>query len=487
MTLSFRNLPSLATTRFAATCLAVGLVGLTLTGCRPLGSPTSDTAVTSANVDAEIRLRDVFRRYQVTSYYDDNGVVILHAPGARTDLSSETESAPLSVHFDPHELTVKAYTARIRVLARTDPANDDVEQVDLTAWFDEPESAHFDAQVLRHQWRSPVSDRLSLPPILSDEVLRARLSAGLAGPPPQLEWLLADHPMQKLFEPQTEFAWLRPASIDNAELQRIEVTSESERFVFWIDANTSLIHRVELPLPDLGARQAGVDRSGWSLRLELRSATFQPPSSGASHEFPLPPRDPKQVRAFVPLPPPPPSELIGRRISLRSSMQAVSESQQVRLSDNEYLLIAAPPTDRSELSPWLQTWMRAVPAFASPQFRNLQVVVVSSDHAVRDGLRGLPPAAITVVNPRHFHSLTRPLRMHAGAITLLKTERGDEDVGQVLLIETATNPNTLSNVLAVVGDAMAGVNVAKRIDKDYEGIIRDYTGRLREQRINDGF
>ncbi len=482
MTLSFRNNPLFIATRFAVTLVAVTLFALA--GCGPVAPPPSDTAVTPANVDAEIRLRDVFRRYQVTSYYDDDGKVILHAPGANVVKSRETASAPLSVHFDPHELAVEAYTARIRVLAHTDTANHDVEQIEMMAWFDEPESSHFDAQVLRHQWRSAVSDRLRLPQILDDEVLRARLSAGLAGPPPQLEWLLADHPMQKLFEPQTEFAWLRPASIDDVELQRIEVTSESERFVFWIDANTSLIRRVELPLPDLGAREAGVDRSGWSLRLELRSATFQPPTSGPASEFPLPPRQPKLVRAFVPLPPPPPSELIGRRISLRPFVQAISETQRARLTDNEYLLIAVPPADPSDLSPWLQTWMRAVPALASPQFRHVHVVVVSSDRDVQDGLRGLPAAAITVVNPRRVDKLTRQLRIDAGAMTLLQTEAGNDDVGHVLLIETATNPNTLSNAFAVIRDAMAGVNVAERIEQDYDGIIRDYTTRLREQQIN---
>jgi hypothetical protein len=186
----------------------------------------------------------------------------------------------------------------------------------------------------------------------------------------------------------------------------------------------------------------------------------------------------------VPLPPPPPSELIGRRISLRPFVQAISETQRARLTDNEYLLIAVPPADPSDLSPWLQTWMRAVPALASPQFRHVHVVVVSSDRDVQDGLRGLPAAAITVVNPRRVDKLTRQLRIDAGAMTLLQTEAGNDDVGHVLLIETATNPNTLSNAFAVIRDAMAGVNVAERIEQNYDGIIRDYTSRLREQRIN---
>ncbi|TWU16027.1 hypothetical protein [Allorhodopirellula heiligendammensis] len=478
MTLSLRSMPQLC-------LLPIALALCVVAGCRPteVTSP-SDTAVPPPNVDAEIRLRDVFRRYQVASYYDDNGKVILQAPGANAFQSNEVETAPLSVHFDPHELAVEAYTARIRVLAHPDRTDHDVEHIDMTAWFDEPQSSHFDGQVLQHAWRSPVTDRLPLPRVLDDEVLRARLSAGLAGPPPQLEWLLADHPMQKLFTAETEFEWLRPASIDNTELQRISVTSRSERFVFWIDANTSLIRRVELPLPDFGVSGAGIDRSHWTLRLELQSATFQPPSAAPASTFPLPPRQPKLVRAFVPLPPPPPSELIGRSVSLRPLATAISRQQGALWQGNDYLLVAAPPDNPPDRAAWLQSWMQAIPVLASPQFRHTRVFFVSSQRDVHDALRGLPASAASLVAPSLVDKLVRQLRLDAGAMALLQADTGRGENGQVLLSETATNASTLSNVFAVIRDAQAGIDVADRIQQNYDAIVRDYDEQLRKQQLN---
>ncbi len=458
---------------------AAGLVAAS--GCQPAGAPPSDTAVTPADVDAEVRLRDVFRRYQVTSYYDDDGIVILHAPGANAFHSNETETAPLSVHFDPRELAVEAYTARIRVQAHNETASRDTQRTDMVAWFDEPQTSHFDSQVLRQQWQAAVTDRVPLPRVLNDEVLRARLSAGLAGPPPQLEWLLADHPMQKLFEPQTRFEWLRPATIDSVELQRIAVTSKSERFVFWIDANSSLIRRVELPLPDLAAIGARIDRGGWSLRLELRSATFQPPATGRVVEFPHPPRQPKLVRAFVPLPPPPPSPLIGQQVSLRPLWESAFDRQGESPAGIEYLLIAVPPAEASDIPAWLQTWMQSIPTLTSPGFRSTDVVMVASDHDVRRVLRDLP---ITIVAPSLVDRLVRQLRMDAGEMRLVQSQPANSDAGKILLCETATNPSTMSNAFAVIRDSAAGVDVAARIKHDYDAILREYNAKLRDQRMD---
>lgn len=457
---------------------------LVVTGCRPTSDTASDTVAHTASIDAKTRLHDVFRRYQVTSYYEDDAQVILQAPGAGSANSKEVETAPLSVHYDSHELTVAAYTARIQVLAEPDASNHDLEHIELAAWFDEPQTSHFDAQVLQQGWESAAADRLPLPRVLGDEVLRSRLSAGLAGPPPQLEWLLADQPMQKLFTPQTEFAWLPPATIDGAPLQRILVTSQSERFVFWIDANTSLIRRVELPLPELGASAAGIDRSNWSLRLELRLATFQPPPVGRTTAPRLPPRQPKLVRAFVPLPPPPPSELIGRTISLQPVTQIAAGQPASYSTASEYLIIAIPPADSADLLPWLQTWMQATNALVSPPFQNTHVMVLSTNRDVRNSMRELPTSVFTITDPRAMDGLIRQLRMDAGSITLLRRTSRGEDVGQILLNEKVTNSNTLSNAVAVIRDSQSGIDVAKRIEQDYQAIIRDYNAKLRTFRSN---
>lgn len=458
---------------------------LITTGCRPASDTPTDIAAPPPNVDAETRLRDVFRRYQVTSYYEDDAEVILHAPGASSAASKETETAPLSVSYAPHELTVAAYTARIRVVVAPDPAGQDRERVDLLAWFDEPQTSHFDAQVLRRGWQASVAERLPLPRILEDEVLGSRLSAGLAGPPPQLEWLLADQPMQKLFTPQTEFSWLPPATINDVELQRILVMSQSERFVFWIDANTSLIHRVELPLRELGGSAARIDRSDWSLRLELRSATFQPSAAGRAAPPPIPPRQPKLVRSFVPLPPPPPSQLIGRTISLQPVKQVAAGDAGPHTTASEYLIIALPPADPADLLPWIQTWIQATGVLVSPQFQNTHVMIVSTNRDVRNSMRELPTSVFTIADPRGVDGLIRQLRMDAGAVTLLRRLPHGDDVGQILLTEKVTNPSTLSNAIAVIRDSQSGVDIAARMEQDYDAILHSYNAKLRQHRMNE--
>ncbi|EMI40559.1 hypothetical protein [Rhodopirellula sp. SWK7] len=478
---------------------------LVVFGCGSSQTPVSENAQAVASskpgqpgtaqpdVDAKTRLREVFRRYQVSSYYEDDGEVVIHAPASRNgssnrdSRSAETETAPLRVHLDQHELAVDAYTARIRVrvdasLSSAGSANAR-ENVDMTAWFEEPESSHFDAQVLKQQWESDAAGRLSLERVLRDEVLRSRLSAGLAGPPPQLEWLLADRPMEKLFEPDSQFQWLESKEIERELMHRIAVTSDRERFVFWIHPATSLIRRVELPVP----LTIGAGQNGWSLTLEINAATFQPPRSGQRSQtiFEAEPRfAEKFVRQFVPIPPPPPSSLLGRRFHTDDLLNAKGVQDPSRLRAAQYIVIAIPPGDDTMLQRWLSAWMQTLPLLSSPAMGQVHLVTAPSERKVIDALRQFPTPIVSVINPDEVSQLIRQLRLGDNAFALLSTPGRDGDPGRLLLTESETDISTIGNAIAVIRDSISGVDVPKKIRVDYDALIRGYETTLRANLIS---
>ncbi|MCM2374203.1 hypothetical protein [Aporhodopirellula aestuarii] len=474
---------------FAATTIAVSL---SVVGCQPSASTTRENSTSNSQseqtrprIDAKSRLREVFQRYQVCSYYEDDGEVVIRASGSRSfaagrnATSRETQSAPLRVHLDQRELNVDAYMARIRVNVVSNASSGASERIDMIAWFDEPESSHFDAQVLKQQWQSASADRLRLERVLADEVLRSRLSAGLAGPPPQLEWLLADRPMEKLFEPESQFEWLDSEAIDGVSLQRIAVTSDRERFVFWIHPATSLVRRVELPVPL--AMDSGQDE--WSLSLELKSASFQPPRAGQQSdvEFESRPRfEPKLVRQFVPMPPPPPSPLLGRSFQIDSVFAASGTRGSDGLKTARFVLIALPPSDDGSLRTWMPTWTSVLPMIASPTMGPAHLVFATSDRSVGDALNQLPSSLVSVIQPREVNQLLRQLRLGENSFALLDVSDRQPKSGRLLLTENATDASTIGNALAVIRDSLSGVDVPKKIRVDYDSIIRDYESSLRQ-------
>ncbi len=143
--------------------------------------------------------------------------------------------------------------------------------------------------------------------LLVDPVLNETLSAGLAGPPPQLDWLFADHPMERLFDENHEITFGQPRDL-GLTCQTVLVNADGDHYRFWIDPRASLIHRVELPpvqLPDDSARSVG-------LTLELIGATFDT----ANEPPPIEdlPEQPPFVGRFVPLPPVEPAQALGRTL-----------------------------------------------------------------------------------------------------------------------------------------------------------------------------
>lgn len=454
--------------------LSLVLVSFGLVGCggNELSEPIDRGRVTSRAMprergDAAIRLREVFRRYQVCSSYRDDGIVTLRAKSSDTS-GFQSITAPLRIEFSQASLAVDAYASRIRVrpldVIRSSLGE---QQIELTAWFDEVESSHFDSQVLRSSWTSAFGERFEIEQVLADEVLRSRLSAGLAGPPPQLEWLLADEPMSKLFENSAREAiqcqWEPDRELSSesssALLQRIAVTSDNDRFVFWIEPTTSLIRRVELPLP-----QSTVDQTGWSLTLDLNQATFQPSDGAMASKFQNSPDfNPVLVRRFVPIPPPPPSPLLGRTID-RDLFEGEA---------NHFKVIAVAPRDSTLFEAWKRDWSGWLTVLAP--VAKIQFIV--HDQGMASQLRDFPSPPVSVKLEREAKNLLRKLRLDEGAMVLLG------QYGRVLLIESSSQSGSIGNMISVIRDTSAGVDVPQRIRDDYDQILNVYQSALDRVRV----
>jgi hypothetical protein len=75
------------------------------------------------------------------------------------------------------------------------------------------------------------------------------------------------------------------------------------------------------------------------------------------------------------------------------------------------------------------------------------------------------------------------LRLAEDAMVLLKTSGPNPAAGEVLLSESGTNTSTLANVVAILRDSIAGVDVPAKIQTDYEAIVREYDSRLKQHLV----
>ncbi|EGF27501.1 hypothetical protein [Rhodopirellula baltica] len=459
--------------QFAKWMFACGVaVGVTpwMMGCSPSSSTTEQVATTPqqfviARGEPRDRLRQIFARYRGSSYYQDTSEVVLRVV-PMSDASSELFSggnqeqrAPFRVRWTGSQLDVQAYAVRLRVSSATQ-AN----QVELNAWFDEPETRHFDSQMLVDVWQKPVNQRLDLDRVLADEVLRSKLSAGLAGPPPQLEWLFAGDPMSGIFEPTAKLKWLPDANFAGQKMRRIAAETEGKSYVFWIDPTVSVIRRVELPLPAM----EGLDTNRSSLTLEFRKAVFAPDSSsGDATRFDFqPPFTPQRVSRFVPVPPPPPSDILGRRLpndamrSIRSDGNATEVvlfrlSEEEEISANEPRLIAA-----------------AITQSRQSNLSHVQWVVATEDDGFRRELSAAWSGAVTVLDSESLDDVFGLLRLKPGSAAVIDADQ------TVLLTEQQVNASSVGNVIAALADDAAGVDVPAKIQADYKQLNQAYEAEL---------
>ena len=469
-----------------ATGLATGLVvtGFFLCGCRPaneeaspgrgsaavgqlvVGQSPAPAAQSPRRAPAGQRLRDVMNRYRTATSYRDAGQVLLEV---RNSDQPQRHTAPLSVWYDRGRLAVEAYDVRIRsdsngLLCRIlDPATDDL---DSQVLFAPPQGPY----------RGDEVDRPALEAFLQDPVLAERIAAGLAGPPPQLEWLLADEPMPGLFASELRLAYEEDGQIEGDDgdteghgCHRIAAEIDGERYVFWIDPTRGLIRRIELP--DL-VLSVGGDQTPpqISLRLDLRDATFAPPGSDPP-PLSLPP-DPKYVRRFVPLPPPQPPALLGQTpqpFSIRDRAETLTLTE--RGGNRDLVLIVALGEDagsRSSLA-LIEPWAANLPSQLASRVRTILLVEAGA-------MSQLPREVSLPVFPDR-RRLSKALGIPPGGLAILTKE------GRIAWLQPSLTAPQLPVLGAVLADLLDGIDVPRRMRDQWQAEVQAYRRELDRQRF----
>ncbi len=267
----------MSASQFIAVVIAV--LAVVSLGCRPVAPPLPDQssgqppAASGIELPPREDLRRVFGRYRTAAAYRDEAVATVQAvsPDKNGRPRTERRTAPIRVAYRAgSSLTIDAYDVRLRCQAvRTDGRTRFWQQT--VRWLDAADRNVADPR----RWQAAADQAISLDEVLADQTVADAVAGGPAGPPPQMEWLLAADPMATLFDQQTQFTSLPAKSIDGRPHRRIAAVTAGRRYTFWIDNATGVIGRVELPVPSIPQVSAD-DPVIESLTLEINGATFSP-------------------------------------------------------------------------------------------------------------------------------------------------------------------------------------------------------------------
>jgi hypothetical protein len=395
-------------------------------------------------------LQSVFIRYRNAQTYRDEGIVRLTVQnGPRL----ESEQAPLRVWLESARLYVEAYDLRVWA-----------DEQATTAWIVDPTTDNFDSQVLR---QPPGSGRPSLQRLLSDAVLSEKLSAGLAGPPPQLDWLLSEEPMKRLFAEDHRITFAGERELNGRLCVTVLVAADGEQYRFWIDKGSSLIRRVDLP-PIPAANDASQQAT---LTLELKAATFD-----AAKELPAItdlPAEPQLVGRFVPLPPPRPSDALGQTshpFRLRDRSGKIEVSNQGSDRDVTVILFASD----EETSLWQATAFHQWTATLLPAMQNKVRCVVITDAATASKLpKNFSIPVVIDANEQAKQAIAST--SHDSEFELVIIDR----YGRIAWLQQATNSaDGYSPLAPVIRDISSGVDVAGRYLQQWRAAEATYRNLL---------
>ncbi len=408
-------------------------------------------AASFRNASPQAYLAAVFSRYRNAASYHDRGVVqILYRDGDR----EQRQLAPVRVWFDHQHLFVEVYDVRLWSDGRS-----------LTGWISDEASKNFDSQVLR---RPVTGGRPSLETLLSDPILAERITAGLAGPPPQLEWLFAREPMKRLFAGSHRFEFGPSHSVDGRLCRSVRVVADRETYQFWIDQQAGVIRRVDLP-PVAAPPSPGQPIQVMPLSLELIGASFNTPQSDPGMQGL--PEHPRYVKRLVPLPPLEPPSLLGKRSApfrLTDDRQPFTITE--RGGDRELTVLVQFSGDPGSMASLvtIEHWNASMPAELQ---RRVRVAVLADAQA-----RAIVPATVRlpVVLDRD-RSATDSLGLEPGALVIL------DQRGTIVWRSRATalvSAEGRVRLGAIVADVLAGVDVPNRIRQQWNEEVDAYRRAL---------
>ena len=378
--------------------------------------------------------------YQSISTYSDRGEAVLRY---RQNGKMLEDRAPLSVHWEaPNRLEIAAYDARLIADGQR-----------LWQWVLSPSTDNLDRQLAMRD--SPAT--LDLKTIIADETWASSAAAGLAGPPPQLTWLFLPPPEEQ----RPEVTRLPDTTEAGRTFLRFAIGDEKDRRVFWVDATSRAIHRVELPPPPTpGATEV-------QLSVELNEASF---SRNANRLIEQLPPDSRRVKGLVPPPPTLPSPLLGRNLP------------PFRLSSHDNrLVITQQGTGKVALLVWIadhpasQAVLRDLQRFADSKSGKLDVLTVMSEpitkrntgDLLRSWMIGLPWSNDEAAIGRDVFQIRE-----APTFVILDMD------GSVQFVIARWSEQLIPMIAGIVEELAAGRKPGKTIREEYEKAVDQYRRQL---------
>lgn len=257
----------------AAVCLTAVLLGtLFIAACdrssevlrrqteQAAGGGDRQSELTSAPISPKSLLDDCVRAYQKLSSYQDEAFVRLRY---RLDGELMEDRAPLSIGWNSKgQIGLRVYSVeagptdgRWQLRFRDgDPLVQD--------------------QVLSRA----LPERVDFPWLLADPLVSERLSAGLAGFPPQLDLLLNPQPLSRLIDDSAAISFRTPTAIDGRACYVISVKRGEAEYLLWIDQASMLLRRLQLPQSNLTPAMLADKRvSEVGLSIEIRNVLTSGP------------------------------------------------------------------------------------------------------------------------------------------------------------------------------------------------------------------
>lgn len=285
--------------RRVAVLVAVATFGITGCGESPeVATPTAEPPeVDRPLLSAREVLRQMVDAYQDRSAYSDQGVFRL---AYLREGNRMVDEAPFAVRFaGPNKLSIEAYQATVacdgqllRAQLRDAPTND------------------LDGQVLVQR----AAKQWSLDLLFQDDVLRQSIAEGLGRHPLPLELLLESKPLQEISNSAETITLLDPQTLRQRRCHRVAVRfteQESGQYVFWIDQESKILHRLEYPVEPFVRQVADPAMTEVEIVADFHEATFQP-TSDSDFQFEMRPGAVEVSRLLIP-PRPLASDLLGQK------------------------------------------------------------------------------------------------------------------------------------------------------------------------------
>ncbi|MCH2126819.1 MAG: redoxin domain-containing protein [Pirellulaceae bacterium] len=274
--------------------LLVTIVVLGQCGCG--GGTKKEANPLAMNADAELLLREMIDAYRNVDSYLDRGS--LRMSYRQDGVLLEDRAAFSVVYAKPNRFHVQVHAATMvsdgkQFFARiTDELTNDI-----------------DGQVVV----KPAPPTVDLASIYQDRVLDEAIRGGRGRHPIQLELLFGEQALSSFLEDSVQRSLLANSNYDDQVCRRVSVLVEDGEFVFWIDAKSHLLRKLEFPTKTIQEEIGNVQEiTEVQLFAEFHSAQLNGQVTDDEFVFELP-GEAKQVQRFVKPPLPLPSELFGKQ------------------------------------------------------------------------------------------------------------------------------------------------------------------------------